>query len=317
LSGHQLGIDVGGTACRWVLCDAGGKEIARGAASGATGHVFNPAERERLQNALTAVAAEVRAVTPDLGGVAAGITGFGSVVEAEIKQMLTETFAVAPADLTVIDDIMLAYAAVFAPGEGHLVSAGTGSIGLHLGPETGYVRVGGRGILIDDAGSGSWIALRALDETFRSLDRNGDFRELQSLADELFAITGGSDWHAVRHFVYAGDRGRIGTLATGVAKAALAGDRMALGILDAAGRELAALAKALVGRTAAKPVRFIGGVLKLHPVVTTAIREELAGLDVGFPTADAALAAARMHLPQNAGWRTTFDALHSRPGAHQ
>ena len=53
--------------------------------------------------------------------------------KAKIKQMLQTTFAVEPADLTVIDDIMLAYAAVFAPGEGHLVSAGTGSIGLHLG----------------------------------------------------------------------------------------------------------------------------------------------------------------------------------------
>lgn len=317
MSGHQLGIDVGGTACRWVLCDAGGSEMARGAAPGATGHVFNPAERDRLQAALTTIAAEVRALTPSLGGVAAGITGFGSVVETEIKQLLTTTFAVAPDDLTVVDDIMLAYAAVFAPGEGHLVSAGTGSIGLHLGPEHGYVRVGGRGILIDDAGSGSWIALRALDETFRCLDRNGDFRDLQSLADELFAIVGGRDWHDVRQFVYAGDRGRIGTLATGVAKAALAGDRMAQDILDQAGRELAALARALVARTSTKPVSFIGGVLKLHPVVTAAIREELAGLDVGFPGADAALTAARMHLPANAGWRTTFATLHRRPGAHQ
>jgi hypothetical protein len=58
-------------------------------------------------------------------------------------------------------------------------------------------------------------------------------------------------------------------------------------------------------------------VLKLHPVVTSAIREELAGLDVGFPTADAALTAARMHLPANAGWRSTFAGLAHPPGAHQ
>lgn len=313
----QLGIDIGGTACRWVLCDASGTEIARGAASGATGHVFNPAERERLQNVLGTVRKDVREIAPAITGVAAGITGFGSVVEAEIKQMLEATFAVAPAQLTIVDDIMLAYAAVFAPGEGHLISAGTGSIGLHLGPEHGYVRVGGRGILVDDAGSGSWIALRAVDGIFRSLDRHGDFSAVQKLADELAALIGSDDWHAFRQFIYAGDRGRIGTLATGVAKAAAAGDELALRILDSAGRELAALAKALVARTAPKPVSFIGGVLKLHPVVTSAIREELADLDVGFPLADAALTAARMHLPANAGWRSTFAGLHTRSGAHQ
>ena len=311
MSFHQLGIDIGGTASRWVLCDASGHELARGATSGATGHVFNPVARERLQNALTAIATDVRKAVPAVQGVAAGITGFGNVVEAEVKQMLATTFEVAQDNLIVVDDIMLAYAAAFAPEEGHLVSAGTGSIGLHLGLEAGYVRVGGRGILIDDAGSGSWIALRALDEAFRHLDRHGDFTGIQALADAIFAITGGSEWQSVRQFVYGGDRGEIGALATGVAKAAAAGDALALRILGDAGRELAALASALVARTKARPIGFIGGVLKLHPVVTEAILAQLPGHDVRFPTVDAALAAASMHLEGFADWRATFASLSS------
>ncbi len=226
---------MGGTACRWALCDAAGNQVASGAAAGATGHVFNPVERDKLSAAMAAIAAEVRATAPTLAAVTAGITGFGSVVADDVKRILTSAFAIGPERLTVVDDITLAYAAVFAPGEGHLVSAGTGSIGLHLSREAGYVRVGGRGILIDDGGSGSWIALRALDETFRCLDRSGSFAEVQALADELFAIIGGDDWTDVRQFVYAGDRGRIGTLATGVAKAAVRGDRMALAISGSGG----------------------------------------------------------------------------------
>ena len=309
MSGHHLGIDVGGTATRWVLCAADGREVSRGVASGATGHVFNPAELHRLGDALRMIAAEVSVIAPGLGGVAAGITGFGSVVELEVKQLLGAIFNLESDKLTVIDDIMLAYAGAFAPGEGHLVSAGTGSIGVHLGIQAGYVRVGGRGILVDDGGSGSWIALRALDELFRHLDRHGSFSGVQPLADAVFGIVGGEDWHVVRQFVYGGDRGRIGTLATGVAQAAARGDALSLRILDQAGRELAALAQALIARAGEKPVGFIGGVLQLHPAVTAAIRAELPSVDVRLPAVDAALTAARMHGDDFVDWRDCFATL--------
>ena len=313
MSGSRLGIDIGGTASRWALTDETGALIARGSAAGATGHFFNPAERARLEATLSDIAAQVSASSSSLGAVVAGITGFGSVGEIEVKQTLTQRFGVAADRLTVIDDISLAYASVFEPGEGHLVSAGTGSIGLHVGAEAGYVRVGGRGILVDDGGSGSWIALRALDEIFRGLDRRGDFSEVQALADAVFSLIGGNDWHAVRGFVYGGDRGRIGTLATAVALAAHAGDPLALRILDQAGRELARLAAALVARTEARPTRFTGGVLKLHPVVFAAIAEELHGLDVAVTETDAALAASTL----NSHWRETFAALYAEPGGRK
>ena len=304
-----LGIDIGGTACRWVLCDAAGDEIARGATGGATGHVFNPIERERLQAALTVIAEQARPHAATIAALAVGMTGFGSTVADEVKALLAATFGVATERLIVIDDITLAFAAVFEPGEGHLVSAGTGSIGLHLGDDGRYVRVGGRGILVDDAGSGSWIALRAVDQMFRSLDRTGSFDQVAPLAREIFAVTGGDDWHAVRQFIYGSDRGRIGTLATAVAAAARQDDATALAIIEDAGRELAGLAKALVARAGEKPVGFIGGVLALHPAVTEAIAAELAGADLRFPSADAALAAARLPLPAGAGWRATFDTI--------
>jgi N-acetylglucosamine kinase-like BadF-type ATPase len=297
---RHLGIDIGGTASRWVLCDGDGQERGRGAAGGATGHVFNPVERQRLQAALTAIAA---AAGGGIDSVTLGLTGYGAVVADEVTGLLGATFGVGPERLLLVDDIMLAYTAVFAPGEGHLVSAGTGSVGLHLGGALSYVRVGGRGILVDDAGSGSWIALRAVDRMFRNLDRTGSHEGTAALAREIFAGVGGSDWHAVRGFIYGADRGRIGTLATAVAAAARAGDAVALGVLADAGRELAGMAEALVARAGTRPVAFIGGVLALHPVIGETIATELAGMDLRYPKADAALAAARLQLPGGAAWR--------------
>ena len=306
----HLGLDVGGTASRWVACDADGQVIARGSVGGATAHVFNPAERQRLGTALAQLAEAVAAAGLEPVGLVGGLTGFGAAAAREIQTLAGAALGLAPEQVLVTDDIVLAYAAHFQPGQGHLVSAGTGSIGVHVGADGTVTRVGGRGILIDDAGSGSWIALQALDQIYRSFDRTGTFAAVEALAAGIFALVGGTEWHDVRQYVYAGDRGRIGALAVGVARAAEAGDATALDILRQAGTELAGLAKALEARVGERPVAFIGGVLQLHPVIGAQIRAQLPGLDVSQPSIDSALAAARLQIDGAGGqWRATLAAL--------
>ena len=51
------------------------------------------------------------------------------------------------------------------------------------------------------------------------------------MAAELFTEIGGDSWDATRTFVYGSDRGRIGTLAQAVARAATKGDLVATDIL--------------------------------------------------------------------------------------
>ena len=297
-----MGLDIGGTASRWVLCGDDGQELARGKAPGATGHVFNPAEKDKLANTLAAIATAVGTAGFTLSSVTAGLTGYGAAVSVEVKALLGGAFGIGREKTIVIDDVALAYLANFAPGEGHLVSAGTGSIGIHVGTDGNIIRVGGRGILIDDAGSGSWIALQALDRIYRVLDHDGAFDAVNRLAQNLFAQVGGADWSDVRQFVYAGDRGRIGTLAVAVADAALEGDDTAETILCEAGAELALLAKALIARAGEKPIGFIGGVLTLHPIIVAEIRRQLEGREVRLLNADAALAAARLQALGTSGW---------------
>lgn len=289
MSGY-LGIDIGGTASRWVVVDEEGHAVARAAAGGATGHVFNPVEREKLVGVLT----DIARASGTVSSVVMGVTGLGGTVHGELKALAAPILGVPETAIGTMDDMELGYRAVFAPGAGHLISAGTGSIGLHLSAGGEIVRVGGRGLLIDDGGSGTWIALKALDLIYRRIDETGGPGDAQILAEHLFEAMGGRDWDATRAFVYGSDRGRIGTLAQVVAKAAEAGDGLALHILDEAGRELARLGAALVKRAGRHPLGYVGGIVRLHPVIKTSLLAALAGEDVVFPEADAAFHAARM-----------------------
>lgn len=286
-----LGIDIGGTASRWVLVDGNGEVVARGHAAGATGHVFNPAERERLLATLSSIAEAARGFSP----VAAclGVTGLGESVHGAVRDMVTALFGIEPWAVRLGDDMELAFRATFAPGTGHLISAGTGSIGLHLSADGELIRVGGRGLLIDDAGSGTWIALNALDQLYRRIDETGGPADAAILAAELYAEMGGEGWDQTRSFVYGGDRGRIGTLAQAVARAASQGDSIATGILSSAATELARLASALIARTGSLPVAFIGGIITLHPSIKPALAAALPHAVVSFPQIDAGAHAAQ------------------------
>jgi N-acetylglucosamine kinase-like BadF-type ATPase len=289
MAGH-LGIDIGGTASRWVVADDKGAVIARGSAAGATGHIFNPVERERLEATLRAIAEATRTHAP----VAAclGVTGFGDSVHAQMQDLVKAIFGIDPAHVLLSDDMELAYRATFAPGAGHLVSAGTGSIGLHLKADGEIIRVGGRGVLIDDGGSGTWIALTALDQLYRRIDETGGPADAGILAAELATDIGGDQWDQTRSFIYGSDRGRIGSLAQAVARAASKGDRVASQILAQAAIELARLAKALISRCGPLPVAFIGGITTLHPGIQPALVAALPQAQVTFPQIDAAAHAA-------------------------
>lgn len=293
MSRGHLGIDMGGTASRWVVVDGNGDTIARGVAPGATGHLFNPRSQEVFATAIKAIAQGVDRHT-GLEAIHLGATGIGPRAFADAERIVAASFHLAPAAISISDDMDLAFRAAFAPGEGHLISAGTGSIGLHLAADGSRVRVGGRGILIDDGGSGSWIALTALDRLYRILDATGGFGDAQALADGLHGAIGGNSWDDVRVFVYGAERGAIGALARTVAQAADAGDPVAQGVIADAAVELARLGHALVARAGDKPIGYVGGLLDISPRLKPALLKALAGLAVLFPAIDAALAAANL-----------------------
>ncbi|HST95183.1 MAG TPA: BadF/BadG/BcrA/BcrD ATPase family protein, partial [Microvirga sp.] len=200
----------------------------------------------------------------------------------------------------VAEDMWIAYLAYFALGEGILVYSGTGSIGYYLSEAKEVIRVGGRGNLIDDGGSGFWIAREALKAVLRAEEEKHGAGWTTTLGTCLAQALGGTDWNIVRSFVYGGDRGKIGSLARAVGEAALANDRTALKILKEAGKELARLANALIKRLGSRPVALVGGSARLHPVLSEAFRKELvAPVEFIASDLDAALTAARLAATLN------------------
>ncbi len=288
-----LGVDMGGTASRWVLIDQRGV-IARGQAPGATALRADAAQRAAFEAALGAI----RAALPCAPHAAClGLTGAGHAPGPKLVTACAGALGLAAGAVRVMNDVQLAWHAAFPDGgAGHLVLAGTGSVGLGRSAGGGWVEVGGRGALIDDAGSAVWIVLRALDQVYRRIDESGRPAGCEALAEALFAAIGARDWDTVCTRVHAMPRGNLGALAVAVSDAARAGDATAATLLERAADELARLARALAARCGPAPLVMAGGVLAPGGVV----RERLAALPGDraprFQALDAAAAGARLAM---------------------
>jgi N-acetylglucosamine kinase-like BadF-type ATPase len=291
-----LGIDAGGTATRWRLVDRDGSCVAQGSVEPLTGHLFSAAAEERAKRIVAGMAHAVSQTgRPD--GIVAGITGLtrDTPAEATMRGLFAEAFGLPESRIFVAEDMWIAYLSYFALGEGILVYSGTGSIGYYLSPAKEAIRVGGRGNLIDDGGSGFWIAREALKTVLRKEEESPGEGWAAPLGVALAKALGGTEWDVVRSFVYGGDRGRIGLLARAVGEAARQSDEAALGILRDAGRELARLATSLIRRVGPRPVALVGGGSRVHPAIAGAFRQQLPpSVAVISHDVDAALTAARL-----------------------
>ncbi|WP_226936158.1 BadF/BadG/BcrA/BcrD ATPase family protein [Janthinobacterium sp. GW458P] len=268
-----LGIDAGGTQTRWALATADGIIVADGAVEGLSAlQMSSEAGRAAVHATFATLCKQVLAIGQPRA-VVAGLTGFGGD-DVVLAQTLAALLALDAADVSLGNDIEIAYRDSFEPGEGYLVYAGTGSIAAWIDAEGVFHRAGGRGVLLDDGGGGYWIAREALRHIWRREDEAPGSWQGSPMAGAVFAQLGGSDWSLSRAFMYGQDRGAIGRLALAVAASADA-DPLALDILQRAGQELARLALALTARHGPRPVVLAGRAAQLHPAIAAAMRAVL------------------------------------------
>ncbi|MDM4768165.1 BadF/BadG/BcrA/BcrD ATPase family protein [Pelomonas sp. SE-A7] len=274
--GLGLGLDAGGTQTRWALAEAGGRLVAEGHVGGFSGLMLNDATgRIALAQITHQLAAAVLPHGRPLR-VVAGITGVSDKPQArQMEDLLSQALGLAPSSIRCGGDMDIAYRAAFAPGEGYLLYAGTGSIAAFVDAGGQLQRAGGRGGLLGDEGSGYWIARQALALVWRGEDEAPGAWQQSKLARALFDAIGGSDWSVSRAFIYGAERGAIGRLALAVAAAAREGDEQAQALLLKAGHELARLVLALIKRYGAKPVAAAGRALQLHPLIAQGLGEAL------------------------------------------
>jgi glucosamine kinase len=226
--------------------------------------------------------------------VVAGITGLSrDTPEAMLlHEILAKAFGTSA--ITLMSDIELACRIVFAPGAGILVYSGTGSIAAHVAADGTVVSAGGKGVLIDDAGGGYWIAIRALRAILRAEDTHPGSGWSTQLGRAMAETLDGNDWPSLRQAVYGRERGEIGLLALPVARAAQAGDSTALAIMRDAGRELASLAQMLEGRIGLHPISLGGRAAALHSAIFQSLRDTLPHRAISLSEIDAAAGAARL-----------------------
>lgn len=282
----SLGLDAGGTGTRWALANAQGLVLREGMAPAFSGAGMPEPALQAAWAALSQAVGPVR-------GVVAGITGLGDA--PALAAQLAAALGVPAACARAFSDVELAARAAFAPGQGILVYAGTGSVAAHIDEAGTLHRAGGRGAVIDDAGGGHWIARQALGQVWRAEDAEPGAWRRSLMAQALFERIGGADWARCREWVYGASRGELGTLALAVAQAAQAGDAQAQALLEQAGPELARLALALMQRVGPHPVALDGRVFDLSPAIESSLRAALpAGTAVHRSTQPAHHAAARL-----------------------
>ncbi len=271
--GIGLGIDAGGTQTRWALATPSGAILAEGTVAGLSAlQMSKPDGRASVHATFAVLAQDVLAHAQPVR-VRAGLTGFGGD-GAQLTGWLAELLGIEAGAIAMCNDIEIAYRASFAPGEGYLVYAGTGSIGAFIDADGIFHRAGGRGVVLDDGGGGFWIAREALRRIWRLEDEASGSWQNSYLARAVFDHVGGSDWAVSRQFIYGQERGDVGKLALAVAASA-GHDPAADAILEEAGRELGRLASALIRRFGPRPVALGGRAAELHPSIAASMRASL------------------------------------------
>jgi N-acetylglucosamine kinase-like BadF-type ATPase len=290
-----LGIDAGGSETRWALARGPEQMVHEGHLRGFSALELHGPGRSQVVALLQELAGEVLACGRPLQ-VHAGITGLGIGDAPVLAGLIAEPLGLELAAVRIGTDIDTAYLDLFAPGEGYMVYAGTGSVAAFIDADGTLHRAGGHGALLDDGGGGYWVAKEALRQVWRREDEQpGCWRE-SPMARELFALIGGPTWAETRQFVYTRKRGDIGRLALAVARAADR-DLVAASILRAAGTELARLARAMLRRFGPRPVVLSGRASLLDHRIAEAMAEALpAGTPFSLKACHGQHAAARLAL---------------------
>jgi N-acetylglucosamine kinase-like BadF-type ATPase len=294
-----VGIDAGGTHTRAAAATLDGRVVATARRSAANPRtVGDEAGRAELVAAVT----ELRRVAPGpIAHVAIGSAGLVDPAPPETcRAWATRLGALAA---TVDSDARIAHAAAFGTRPGVMVVAGTGSQCLAIGPGGRRVRVGGWGPAFGDQGSAYWIARHAITTALGALDRGQPHpfaRSLLAAAGVPVDAPAPQRHERLLDYLYGVGTtpGRHAAFSVEVARLAEAGARDAASLLDAAGRELADLARTAARRSGATVVARAGSVLDRNERVRSAFERSCRddGLEVLPRTWDPVEGALRLAL---------------------
>ena len=270
-----LGVDGGGTKTNVALMNEAKEVVAEG-----TGGPSNPL-RVGVETAVANIAKAIDAAC-DSGGVSRGdivgaTLGLAGVRRQDIRERVRESFGLRfrVRKVRVTTDAEIALYGTTLGKAGIVVIAGTGSIcfGINEAGETAVA--GGWGPVAGDEGGGRGIAGEALHRVAKASDGRGPATKLSDSAAEYFRA---SNIENLIGAIYAPkmDNSRIAGFARFVSETAADGDKIAIEILEDAGRELGTAAAAVITKLGLQdvviPVGCVGSVFNAGDLVTAPMR---------------------------------------------
>ncbi|MFS0603320.1 N-acetylglucosamine kinase [Peribacillus frigoritolerans] len=228
---YIIGVDGGGTKTEAVAYDMDGNKISEGRA-GFGNLLIN--EKQATANIIQAIE---QSMTPIDDGsclyICLGLAGYGGVENPQgIKSALSKVFK---APFTIVNDAIIAHAALLKGNDGILTISGTGSvsIGIHEGIEKS---AGGWGHILGDEGSGYWIAMQAF---IRMTQEEDEGYEYSHLTESILKKLGYLSVMELKKFIYSATKSEIAAFVPLIVQHAEKGDGFSQNILNQAGYHLA------------------------------------------------------------------------------
>lgn len=282
-----LGIDVGGTGCRSEWWPPGGRSGADAGGVQPAVHGVEPAI-QALADVLRNVASPVMPVAAVAAMAGVGDPALAATIAAGLRARGIG-FPIA-----VVADVVAAAAAGLADGPSVLLWAGTGSFAIARARDGGLHRIGGRGYLLGDQGSGFDLVRRAATAVLLAVD---DLGPPTALSDTLTAAFATPTPQRLGAALQRLDSGQIAARLPIVLATAAAGDAVATEVLAAGIDGLSMLGNAAVRRAGLDwnglPTALGGGVLAPGGAPAELLLERLASFGSAEPRLLDPRAAAR------------------------
>lgn len=267
-----LGIDAGGTKTDCAISN--GAELL-GQATAPTCKLTRVGESVARGNLHSAILQACSAASVPPGEIREICIGMaGASVPGTVAWVTQSIHELTLGHVNVVGDHIIAHQAAFGRLPGVVVISGTGSIAYGRNEKGETARAGGWGGLISDQGSAFWIGREAVSAALQEYDR-GRSDGLFSLVVRTLGVAGFDDLIRIANTE---PNQRFAELAGAVTSAADQGDAASQAIVERAGRELAALASAVIIRIwPEKTVRIAmtGGVLQGSALVRRALQSAL------------------------------------------
>ncbi|BFH72753.1 BadF/BadG/BcrA/BcrD ATPase family protein [Sulfurisphaera javensis] len=247
-----VGVDAGGTKTKAVAYDCDGNFIGEG--SSGPGNYHNVGLTRAIENIKEAVKIASKK-EPDVVGM--GVAGLDSKFDWENFVPLASL--IAPRVIIQHDGVIALFAETLGE-RGVVVISGTGSV-VEGFDGRDFIRVGGRGWLISDDGSGYWIGRKALRKVLKMMD---GIEEKSELYYKVLNKINVKDLDELVIWTYTSSCqiDLIASIAVAVDEAANEGDENAINILKEGAELLASQAVFLAKKIGVDRVYLKGGMFK-------------------------------------------------------